>query len=50
MAPSGGLRLASEIAEPNSCCFPTPTHLPQEEAPEELSLAVRQFLDEASRR
>jgi len=45
-----GFRLSSDLAGARLLVLPGIGHLPQEEAPEEFSRAVSQFLDEVSRR
>ncbi len=50
LPPEEGLRLSSDLAGARLLVPPGIGHLPQEEAPEQFSRAVSQFLDEASRR
>jgi pimeloyl-ACP methyl ester carboxylesterase len=50
LPPEEGLRLSSDLAGARLLVLPGIGHLPQEEAPEEFSRAVSQFLDETSRR
>ncbi len=50
LPPEEGFRLSSDLAGARLLVLPGIGHLPQEEAPEEFSRAVSQFLDEVSRR
>ena len=50
LPPEEGLRLSSAIPKARLVVLPDTGHLPQEETPEEFSRAVRQFLDDVSRR
>jgi len=50
LPPEEGFRLSSSLRDSRLLVLPDIGHLPQEEAPEEFSRAVSQFLDSVSRR